>query len=47
MKYPESPRKPVIDAYHGIPVEDPYRWLEDSTDPDVQITFGEGSHATP
>ena len=36
MNYPESPRKPVVDAYHGIPVEDPYRWLEDSTDPEVQ-----------
>jgi len=36
MKYPEAPRKPVTDEYHGIPVEDPYRWLEDSKDPAVR-----------
>jgi len=35
MNYPETPRKPVIDEYQGIPVEDPYRWLEDSKDPVV------------
>ena len=35
MDYPETPRKPVTDEYQGIPVEDPYRWLEDSKDPEV------------
>jgi len=36
MNYPETPRKPVTDEYHGIPVEDPYRWLEDTKDPAVK-----------
>ena len=36
MKYPETPRKPVTEEYHGIQVEDPYRWLEDAKDPLVR-----------
>lgn len=36
MKYPETPVKPVTDEYHGISVEDPYRWLEDNSDPRVR-----------
>ena len=36
MKYPETSRKPVTDEYHGIPVEDTYRWLEDVKDPLVR-----------
>lgn len=36
MNYPETPRKTVTDEYHGIPVEDSYRWLEDAKDPAVQ-----------
>jgi len=36
MKYPETSRKPVTDEYHGIAVEDPYRWLENVKDPLVR-----------
>mgnify|MGYP002630995509 CR=1 FL=1 len=34
--YPETRRVDVVDDYHGTPVADPYRWLEDSEDPEVE-----------
>lgn len=32
---PDTPLRSVIDTYHGLPVEDVYRWLEDAGDPEV------------
>lgn len=29
---PDTPREPVTDELHGVTIEDPYRWLEQSTD---------------
>ena len=33
---PPTPRRPVVDAYHGVEVVDDYRWLEDRADPEVR-----------
>ena len=31
-----TPRRPVVDVMHGEEIVDPYRWLEDGDDPEVQ-----------
>lgn len=34
--YPYAPREDVVDDYHGTPVADPFRWLENRDDPRTQ-----------
>ena len=32
VQYPETPKEPVTDNYHGVDVTENYRWLEDGED---------------
>jgi prolyl oligopeptidase len=36
VRYPLAGRGDVVDDYHGYPVADPYRWLEDADSPDTR-----------
>jgi prolyl oligopeptidase len=33
--YPDARRDPIVEDYHGTPVADPYRWLEDQESTDT------------
>jgi prolyl oligopeptidase len=32
LRYPEAKRDAVVDTVHGVPIPDPYRWLENAGD---------------
>ncbi|MBB1482637.1 hypothetical protein H5392_02030 [Tessaracoccus sp. MC1865] len=36
MTYPHTRRDDTVDNLHGTAVPDPYRWLEDADNPEVQ-----------
>ena len=46
MTFPRTRRDAVVDTLHGIPVADPYRWLENGDDPDVQQWVAEQNRLT-
>jgi prolyl oligopeptidase len=40
LRYPETKPGAQVDDYHGTPVADPYRWLEDVDAPDTKTWIG-------
>jgi prolyl oligopeptidase len=36
MQSPDTPKRPVTDTYHGVKVQDDYRWLQNWNDPAVR-----------
>ena len=36
LRYPDTPRRPVVERYHGVEVVDDYRWLEQTDAAEVK-----------
>ena len=36
LQYPDVPTVDQVDDYHGTPIADPYRWLEDANSPETK-----------
>ncbi len=36
MSYPAARRDPLVETLHGVQVPDPYRWMENSDDPELK-----------
>jgi prolyl oligopeptidase len=45
-KYPKTRQVDVVDDYHGVRVEDPYRWLEDDNSKETQQWVQEENRLT-
>ncbi len=45
-QYPPTKQDDLVEDYHGTPVADPYRWLEDVSDPAVQAWTAEQNQLT-
>jgi len=46
VQYPTAPQGERVDDYHGTPVADPYRWLEDLDSPETKAWVGAENKAT-
>ncbi len=46
LPYPHSRRVDQVDDYHGVPVADPYRWLEDLESDETLVWIGAQNHVT-
>lgn len=46
MKFPETKKEEICDDFFGVKIVDPYRWLEDSSSPEVKEWIDEQNSRT-